>query len=222
MLKNDGVLSIEFPHLLNLIKKKQFDTIYDEHYYYFSFTTIKKIFNNYGMTIFDVDELSTHGGSLRIYVKNKVSLKNNISFRVKKVLDKERKEKLNSINGYKNFQKEINLIKKNALFFLNNQKNKGKKIIAFGAAHKASTFLNFCKINTNLISHVVDDTKIKIGKFMPVSRIPVVDEKFILKHKPDLIVILVWNLKKEVIKKLKYIKKWKGKFVTFIPKLEVH
>ena len=222
LLKNDGVLSIEFPHLLNLIKKKQFDTIYDEHYYYFSFTTIKKIFNNYGMTIFDVDELSTHGGSLRIYVKNKVSLKNNISFRVKKVLDKERKEKLNSINGYKNFQKEINLIKKNALFFLNNQKNKGKKIIAFGAAHKASTFLNFCKINTNLISHVVDDTKIKIGKFMPVSRIPVVDEKFILKHKPDLIVILVWNLKKEVIKKLKYIKKWKGKFVTFIPKLEVH
>ena len=222
LLKNDGVLSIEFPHLLNLIKKKQFDTIYDEHYYYFSLTSIQKIFNIYGMKIFDVDELATHGGSLRIYVKKKDSVRNNVSFRVKKVLNKEKKEKLNSINGYNNFQKEINLIKKNALSFLNNQKNDGKKIIAFGAAHKASTFLNFCKINTNLISYVVDDTKVKIGKFMPLSRIPVVDEKFILKFKPDLIVILVWNLKKEVMKKLKYIKKWNGKFVTFIPKLEIY
>ena len=105
--------------------------------------------------------------------------------------------------------------------FLKKQKSNGKKIIAFGAAHKASTFLNFCKINTNLISHVVDDTKIKIGKFMPLSRIPVVDQKFILKFKPDLIVILVWNLKKEVIQKLKYIRKWNGKFITFIPKLEI-
>ena len=174
------------------------------------------------MTIFDVDELATHGGSLRIYVKKKDSVRNNVSFRVKKVLNKENKVKLNSIDGYNNFQKEINLIKKNTLYFLNNQKNDGKKIIAFGAAHKASTFLNFCKINTNLISYVVDDTKIKIGKFMPLSRIPVVDEKFILKFKPDLIVILVWNLKKEVMKKLKYIKKWNGKFVTFIPKLEIY
>ena len=222
LLKNDGVLSIEFPHLLNLIKKKQFDTIYDEHYYYFSLTSIQKIFNNYGMTIFDVDELPTHGGSLRVYVKRKYSLKNNVSFKVKRVLNKEKKEKLNSVVAYSNFQKEINLIKKNTLSFLNNQKNKKKKIIAFGAAHKASTFLNFCKINTNLISHVVDDTKIKIGKFMPLSHIPVVGEKFILKFKPDLIVILVWNLRKEVMKKLKYIKKWNGKFVTFVPKLEIY
>ena len=127
LLKNDGVLSIEFPHLLNLIKKKQFDTIYDEHYYYFSLTSIQKIFNNYGMTIFDVDELPTHGGSLRVYVKRKYSLKNNVSFKVKRVLNKEKKEKLNSVVAYSNFQKEINLIKKNTLSFLNNQKNKKKK-----------------------------------------------------------------------------------------------
>ena len=222
LLKNDGVLSIEFPHLLNLIKKKQFDTIYDEHYYYFSLTSIQKVFNNYGMIIFDVDELTTHGGSLRIYVKKKDSVKNNVSFRVKKVLDKEKKEKLNSIYGYNNFQKEINLIKKNTISFLNNQKNNGKKIIAFGAAHKASTFLNFCKINTNLINYVVDDTKIKIGKFMPVSRIPIVSEKFVRKFKPDIIVILIWNLKNDVMRKLNYIRKWNGKFVIFIPKLKIY
>ena len=221
LLNNDGVLSIEFPHLLNLIKKKQFDTIYDEHYYYFSLTSIQKVFNNYGMIIFDVEELTTHGGSLRIFVKKKVSTINNISFRVKKVLNKEKKEKLNSINGYNNFQKKINLIKKDKISFLNNQKRDGKKIIAFGAAHKASTFLNFCKINTNLVSHVVDDTKIKIGKFMPVSQIPVVSEKFVRKFKPDIVVILVWNLKRDVMKKLSYIKKWKGKFVVFIPKLQI-
>ena len=222
LLKNDGVLSIEFPHLLNLIKKKQFDTIYDEHYYYFSLTSIQKVFNNYGMIVFDVDELTTHGGSLRIYVKKKDSVKNNVSFRVKKVLDKEKKEKLNSIYGYNNFQKEINLIKKNTISFLNNQKNNGKKIIAFGAAHKASTFLNFCKINTNLINYVVDDTKIKIGKFMPVSRIPIVSEKFVRKFKPDIIVILIWNLKNDVMRKLNYIRKWNGKFVIFIPKLKIY
>ena len=100
--------------------------------------------------------------------------------------------------------------------FLLKQKHKGKKIVAFGAAHKASTFLNYCKINESLISHVIDDTKIKIGKFMPVSRIPIVSAKFILKYKPDFVVILVWNLKNEVIKKLKYIKKWHSKFVVFI------
>ena len=222
LLKENGVIVIEFPHLLNLIKYKQFDTIYDEHYFYFSMTTIKEIFKFYGLIIFDIEELKTHGGSLRIYAKKKNSKINKITAQIDKILNKEKKNKLNMISGYTDFQKQISLIKKESLHFLKNQKKIGKKIIAFGAAHKASTFLNFCKINTDLISHVVDETKIKIGKFMPLSQIPVVDEKFISKFKPDLIIILVWNLKKEVMKKLKYIKKWNGKFVTFIPKLKIY
>ena len=222
LLKENGVIVIEFPHLLNLIKYKQFDTIYDEHYFYFSMTTIKEIFKFYGLIIFDIEELKTHGGSLRIYAKKNNSKINKITAQIDKILNKEKKNKLNMISGYTDFQKQISLIKKESLHFLKNQKKIGKKIIAFGAAHKASTFLNFCKINTDLVSHVVDETKIKIGKFMPLSQIPVVDEKFISKFKPDLIIILVWNLKKEVMKKLKYIKKWNGKFVTFIPKLKIY
>jgi len=205
-----------------LIKKKQFDTIYDEHYFYFSLTSLKNIFNYYGLEIFDVEELKTHGGSLRVFFKRKSFNKNKITKKINIVLNKERKNKLNLFSSYSNFRKKIDLIKKDSNNFLLKQKHKGKKIVAFGAAHKASTFLNYCKINESLISHVIDDTKIKIGKFMPVSRIPIVSAKFILKYKPDFVVILVWNLKNEVIKKLKYIKKWHGKFVVFIPKLKIY
>ena len=222
LLKDDGVLIVEFPHILNLIKKKQFDTIYDEHYFYFSLTSLKNIFSYYDLLIFDVEKLKTHGGSLRIYGKRKKSTKNKISKKINIFLNKEKKNKLHQFSGYSNFQKEISLIKKKSLEFLKKEKNKGKKIIAFGAAHKANTFLNFCKIDNNLISHVIDDTKIKIGKFMPVSRIPVVDKNFVLKFKPDIVIILVWNLREEVMKKLKYIKKWNGKFVVFVPSLKIY
>ena len=222
LLKEDGVITVEVPHLLNLIKKKQFDTIYDEHYFYFSLTSLKNIFSYYDLLIFDVEKLKTHGGSLRIYGKRKKSTKNKISKKINILLNKEKKNKLHQFSGYSNFQKEISLIKKKSLEFLKKEKNKGKKIIAFGAAHKANTFLNFCKIDNNLISHVIDDTKIKIGKFMPVSRIPVVDKNFVLKFKPDIVIILVWNLREEVMKKLKYIKKWNGKFVVFVPSLKIY
>ena len=138
------------------------------------------------------------------------------------ILNKEKNNRLNHFFRFSNFEKEIRLIKKDSVNFLLDQKNKRKKIVAFGAAHKASTFLNYCKINKSLISHVIDETKIKIGKYMPVSRIPIVNEKFIRKFKPDFVVILIWNLKKEVMKKLKYIKKWNGKFVVFIPNLKIY
>ena len=165
LLKEDGIISVEVPHLLNLIKKKQFDTIYDEHYFYFSLTSLKNIFNYYGLEIFDVEELKTHGGSLRVFFKRKSSSKNKITKKINIILNKERKNKLNLFSSYSNFRKKIDLIKKDSKNFLLKQKNKGKKIVAFGAAHKSSTFLNYCKINESLISHVIDDTKIKIGKF---------------------------------------------------------
>ena len=222
LLKDDGVIVIEVPHLLNLIKEKQFDTIYDEHYFYFSLTSLKNIFDYYGFILFDVKELKTHGGSLRIFFKKKLSNKNKITKNISLILNKEKNNRLNHFFRFSNFEKEIRLIKKDSVNFLLDQKNKRKKIVAFGAAHKASTFLNYCKINKSLISHVIDETKIKIGKYMPVSRIPIVNEKFIRKFKPDFVVILIWNLKKEVMKKLKYIKKWNGKFVTFIPKLKIY
>ena len=222
LLKDDGVIAIEVPHLLNLIKEKQFDTIYDEHYFYFSLTSLKNIFDYYGFILFDVKELKTHGGSLRIFFKKKLSNKNKITKNINLILNKEKNNRLNHFFRFSNFEKEIRLIKKDSVNFLLDQKNKRKKIVAFGAAHKASTFLNYCKINKSLISHVIDETKIKIGKYMPVSRIPIVNEKFIRKFKPDFVVILIWNLKKEVIKKLKYIKKWNGKFVVFIPNLKIY
>ena len=222
LLKDDGVIVIEVPHLLNLIKEKQFDTIYDEHYFYFSLTSLKNIFDYYGFILFDVKELKTHGGSLRIFFKKKLSNKNKITKNINLILNKEKNNRLNHFFRFSNFEKEIRLIKKDSVNFLLDQKNKRKKIVAFGAAHKASTFLNYCKINKSLISHVIDETKIKIGKYMPVSRIPIVNEKFIRKFKPDFVVILIWNLKKEVMKKLKYIKKWNGKFVVFIPNLKIY
>ncbi|MHA1724318.1 MAG: methyltransferase domain-containing protein [Promethearchaeota archaeon] len=221
LLKEKGIITMEFPHIMQLIENNQFDTIYHEHFSYFSFITIKKIFKYYGFEIFDVEELQTHGGSLRIYAKHQEDQSKRISDNVKNLYNKEFSKKMNSIKYYMNFQEKIDKIKNNFLQFLINQKLEGKNVIAYGAAAKGNTLLNYCGVKKDLISFVVDISPYKQGLFLPASHIPVVDESTILKVKPDFIVILPWNIKNEIMDQLSYTKKWGCKFVIPIPEVAI-
>ncbi len=220
-LKDTGVITMEFPHVLNLIQQNQFDTIYHEHFSYFSLFTVKQILEYFNLSIFDVDEVSTHGGSLRIYAKHSSNKNYPVSLNVKKVLGKEIEAGLNNLDGYKNFQGIAENIKFQFLEFLLESKEIKKTVVAYGAAAKGNTLLNYCGVKSDLIEFVVDASEYKQGTFLPGSRIPVVNEEQIELLMPDLVIILPWNIKDEVIDQLNYIKDWGGKFVIPIPKLEI-
>ena len=217
-LKKDGVIVMEFPHLLNLIKYKQFDTVYQEHYSYFSLAFICKLFNVHGLAVADVEEIPEHGGSLRVYIK-KHRLPTNA---VVKLLNTEHREKLHLLRGYANFQAQISKIKTQLLSFALEMKKQGKKVIAYGAAAKGSTLLNYCGLTPDLVSHVVDRSPYKQGKFMPGTHTPIVSEDVVRVLKPDYILILPWNIKHEIREQLYYIKDWGGRFVIPIPQMEVY
>jgi len=221
LLKPQGVMTFEFPHLMKLIEKTEFDTIYHEHFSYFSFFFIVKLFEFHGFEIFDVEELETHGGSLRIYVKHRESKSQTVGDKVTELLERELKTGVNDIDSYNGFQEKALEVKLNFLEYLIREKKAGKKIIAFGAAAKGNTFLNYCGIRPDLISCVVDDTPSKQGKFLPQSHIPVVSRSYFDDNKPDIIIILPWNFKKEIIGKLSFAKEWGAQFVTYIPVLEI-
>ena len=220
VLKPDGTITMEFPHLLNLIKFNQFDTIYHEHFSYLSLFTVKKIFSENGLKIYDVEELVTHGGSLRIYACH---ADRNFSVRknVENILVKEKTENIDNINGYRGIQKNAEQIKLNFLRFLINAKNEGKKVVAYGAAAKGNTLLNFCGIKNDLIQFVVDAAPSKQNKFLPGSHVPIVKEDELKKNKPDYIIIFPWNIRNEIINQLEYVKEWNCKFVLTIPALEI-
>ena len=221
LLKDKGVITMEFPHIMQLIENNQFDTIYHEHFSYFSFITVNKIFEHYGLEIFDVEELLTHGGSLRIYAKHQEDKTKKISDNVNNLFSKEYSRKMNSIKYYKNFQDKVDKLKNTFLKFLINQKLKGRTVIAYGAAAKGNTLLNYCGVKKDLISFVVDISPYKQGKFLPASHIPIVDESVITKVKPDFIVILPWNIKNEIMDQLSYAKEWGCKFVIPIPEVVI-
>ena len=221
LLKKTGVITVEFQHLLNIIKKKQFDTIYHEHYSYLSLISAQQIFLKHNLEIYDASEIPTHGGSLRIFIKHKNNLLKKKTNSFKKILIKEKKYGLNKKKTYKNFQANIESIKKNFLKFLNKEKNKNKKFAAYGAAAKGNTFINFLKINSSQIKYIVDKNPFKRGKYLPGSKIKVKSENFLKKNKPDYILILPWNLKKEIMEQLSYVKKWKAKFITAIPSIKI-
>lgn len=221
-LKLNGTITLEFPHLVELIKNIQFDTIYQEHYSYFSLTSIEKIFHAHGLKIYDVEKFATHGGSLRIYATHKENNNINISPSIKKLLSKEEEFGILESKTYINFQSKINLIKYQTLSFLIEQKLKNKKIIGFGAAAKANTFLNHLGIKNDILDFIVDDTPYKQGKFCPGTHIKVIGTENIKQHKPDFILILPWNLKDEIIKKISYAREWGCKFITAIPSLVVY
>ena len=221
LLNSNGIITFEFPHLMQMIDKNQFDTIYHEHFSYLSLTTVLQIFNEFGLDIFDVEELPTHGGSLRIFGKHieNISIPNSDS--VLAMLEKENKFGLTTIETYKNYQEASEKVKNDFLRFLLNAKSQGKKVVAYGAAAKGVTLLNFCGVRKDLIYFVVDASPHKQSKFLPGIHIPVVNEEEIRKYKPDFLVILPWNLKEEISAQLNYVRSWDAKFVVAVPKIEV-
>lgn len=221
ILKEKGVITMEFPHLMQLVENNQFDTIYHEHFSYLSLNTVKQIFESQGLELFDVDEISTHGGSLRIYAKHIEDRSKPISGKVAALLKKELDKGMNTLSWYDNFQQKATKIKLDLLDFLIQQKRNGKKVAAYGAAAKGNTLLNFCGIKSDLIFFATDANPHKQGKYLPASHIPVLDEDHLKKEQPDYVIILPWNLKEEITKQLSYINKWEGKFVVAIPGLDI-
>jgi hypothetical protein len=220
-LKPDGVLTMEFPHLLQLVENNQFDTIYHEHFSYLSLHTTRRIFAARGLVIFDVEELQTHGGSLRIFAKHAEDDTKVISDCVEKLLKKELDHGLTDLNYYLDFQEKADKVRDDLLIFLRAQKESGKTVAAYGAAAKGNTLLNYCGVTPDLIEFVVDASQHKQGRYMPGSHIPIVDESFIRRERPEYIIILPWNIKEEIFEQLNYIKEWNGEFVTAVPELKV-
>jgi hypothetical protein len=221
ILNEHGVITMEFPHVMQLIENSQFDTIYHEHFSYLSLTFVKKLYESAELEIFDVEELQTHGGSLRIYAKHRDDKTKQISPAVSALLKKEKETGIEDINYYKDFQKKAEKIKLGLLQFLITQKQNGKKIAAYGAAAKGNTLLNYCGVKKDLIDFVVDANPAKQNKYLPASHIPVFNENELKKQKPDFVIILPWNLKDEILQQLSYVKDWDAKFVIPIPKLEI-
>jgi len=221
LLAEQGVITMEFPHLMQLVDNNQFDTVYHEHFSYLSFYTVKQIFEAQGLEMFDVEELPTHGGSLRIYAKHKEDSSKNISENVAALLQKEMDKGLNGLAYYDNFQQKALEVKLSLTEFLIAQKRAGKKVAAYGAAAKGNTLLNYCGIKNDLINFVVDANPHKQDKYLPASHIPVVNEAYLKNAKPDFVLILPWNLKDEITQQLSYINDWGGQFVIPIPSLQI-
>ena len=221
VLKDTGSVTMEFPHLLNLIHSNQFDTIYHEHFSYLSLTIVCRIFAYHGLSIYDVEEIPTHGGSLRIYAKHSGNTAIPVSENVSVLKNKEIESGLQDIKLYQSFQNKIDKVKYDFLEFLLNQKKADKKVAAYGAAAKGNTLLNYCGIKNDLIDFVVDASTYKQNKYMPGSHIPIVTEAKIKETQPDFVIIFPWNIKEEIMDQLSYIRKWKGNFVIAIPKLNI-
>ena len=218
LLDRNGVAIIEFPYAKNLVELNQFDTIYHEHYSYFTLSTLKIIFNENELEIVDVKNITTHGGSLRIYAK-KLTNGLKVSTHVTEMLINERQTKINSIEYFSNMQKTAFESKINLLNFLIDCKLKNKKVAAYGAAAKGNTLLNYCGIKKDLLEFVVDKNPHKVGKLLPGSQIPIKDVTAIKASRPDFILILPWNIMDEVILQLDYAREWNAKFVIAIPSL---
>jgi hypothetical protein len=220
-LKPGGMVTMEFPHLMRLIEENQFDTIYHEHFSYLSFHTVRRIFAEHGLVLFDVEELTTHGGSLRIYTRHDEDKSKPVMPNVAELLEKEAAGGILTLDYYLDFQKKADKVKYALLSFLLEQKKQGNKVAAYGAAAKGNTLLNYCGVKKDLIEFVVDASPHKQGMFMPASHIPVVSERNIKETRPDYVLILPWNIKEEIMAQLDYIKGWGGVFVTVIPTMRI-
>lgn len=221
LLKPGGVATFEFPHLFRLIAEKQFDTIYHEHFSYLSLTHLLRIFKLNGLEIFDVEELVTHGGSLRVFAQRLDTSAHPVEKRVKELQEKELAAGMTTAGYYAGFQAKANQVKNELVAFLLEAAKAGKKVIGYGAAAKGNTLLNYAGVRADLIPYVIDRSPSKQGKYMPGSRIPIVDESVIRAEKPDYVIIFPWNIRDEVMAQLAYIRQWGGRFVTAVPELEV-
>lgn len=219
-LKPEGTITLEFPHLLKLIRLNQFDTVYHEHYSYLSLQSVKSIFEKAGLRIYDVEELPTHGGSLRVYGCHAGSSLETLQS-VDRVLDDEVAGGLRDLQTYLSFQPKADRVKDDLLSFLIEQKRLGKKVAAYGAAAKGNTLLNYAGVKPDLLSFVCDAAPSKQGKYMPGSHIPILPPEEISLQQPDFVVILPWNIADEVMKQNDFIRQWSGEFVTAVPELKV-
>ncbi len=221
LLAPRGVVTIEFPHLLQLMDQNQFDTIYHEHFSYFSFATTARIFAAHCMTLFDVEELPTHGGSLRIYGRHADDESKPITARAKELLKREAAAGLGDLDAYRQFREQVEATKRDLLEFLVETRREGKSIIGYGAPGKGNTLLNYCGIRTDFLEYTVDRNPYKQGTYLPGTHIPVHDPEKIAETKPDYILILPWNLKDEIAAQLAYTAEWGAQLVVPIPRVQV-
>ena len=220
LLKPDGVFTVEFPHLLNLIREVQFDTIYHEHFTYLSLLAVKRIFEQHGLVVFDATEQPTHGGSLRVFACRSGAahaVTDNVEF----VLQKERDFGLDRGEGYRGFEDRVKAVRAGLLQFLEHARGNGKTVVAYGAAAKGNTLLNYCGVGTNHIAFAVDRNPAKQGTLLPGSHIPVKAPEALADFRPDYVLILPWNLRDEIIGQLASVRDWGGRFVTAIPELRI-
>jgi SAM-dependent methyltransferase len=221
LLKPEGVLTLEFPHLQRLIERNEFDTIYHEHFSYFSMLTTVRIMEAHGLKVFDVEELPTHGGSLRVYACRAEAQTHEINARVAKLIAAEEKAGLASVEGYQSFALQVKETKWALVDFLLTAARQGKTVAGYGAPGKSATLLNYCGIGKDLIEYTVDRSPHKQGRFLPGSHIPIYHPDRIRETKPGYVVILPWNLKDEIMEQLQYIREWGGRFVVPIPKVTI-
>ena len=219
LLKPAGVATFEFPHLLRLVSENQFDTIYHEHYSYLSLTAVQRVFERNGLNVFDVEELPTHGGSLRVYAQRQDSGVRELSANVAALLAREAAAGMTTPEFYAGFQGKADQVKNDFLAFLIEVKRSGKAVAGYGAAAKGNTLLNYAGVRPDLLPYVVDRNPAKQDKFLPGCRIPVVVEANLIADRPDYVVILPWNLREEVMVQLAYIREWGGQFVVAVPAL---
>ena len=221
LLKLRGILTLEFPHLLQLIERNEFDTIYHEHFSYFSFLTVVRILESHGLKVFDVEELATHGGSLRVFACRTEDSARRIEPNVVELLEKEKHAKLDRVEGYETFASQVKQTKFALVDFLLSTAQQGKTVAGYGAPGKSATLLHYCGIGKDLIAYTVDRSPHKQGRFLPGSHIPIHHPDRIRVTKPDYVVILPWNLKDEIIDQLHFIREWGGKFIVPIPKVTI-
>jgi SAM-dependent methyltransferase len=221
LLKPKGVLTMEFPHLLELMRQNQFDTIYHEHFSYFSFLTAEQVFARHGIVLFDVEILSTHGGSLRVYGRHAEDQDRPVTAAVRSLRTAEHAAGLGRLDTYAQFSEQVKETKRRLLEFLIGAKRDGKQVAGYGAPGKGNTLLNYCGIRTDFIDYTVDRNPYKQGKFLPGTLIPIFAPAKIRETRPDFVLILPWNLKDEIMEQLAYIREWGGRFVIPIPELRV-
>lgn len=222
LLKPEGVITLEFPHLLNMIEECQFDTIYHEHFSYFSFLTVNRIFTSRNMRVFDVQELPTHGGSLRVYLSHSERLENPVVSRCSVLLDRERAQGLDKLETYRSFEQRVRQAKRDFLRFLIQAKTEGKTIAGYGAPAKGNTLLVYCGVRTDFLDFTVDKSPYKQGLYLPGTFIPIKDLRELRRARPDYVVILPWNLKDEIMEQIAFIREWGGKFVVPIPSVAIY
>ena len=220
LLKPEGVVSLEFPHLMELVRNHQFDTVYHEHFSYFSFHTVRSILAAHGLRIWDVERLPTHGGSLRIWA-SLADAQRGQSPRVPAMVALEEEAGMSAMAYYQGFQRIAEAVKDDFLRFLLEARQAGKRVVGYGAAAKGNTLLNFAGIRPDLLAFVADASPHKQGRYLPGSRIPVVAESRLHDDRPDFVVVLPWNLREEITAQLSYIREWGGKFVSAVPALEI-